>query len=44
MNIEVCRTLKINAPNVRWNTYEYISKKGFFGSETFYIRVKDKYG
>ena len=44
MNTEVYRTLKINAPNVRWNTYEYISKKGFWGSETFYIRVKDKYG
>lgn len=44
MNTEVYRILKINAPNVRWNTYEYISKKSFWGSETFYIRVKDKYG
>ena len=44
MNIEIYRTLKINAPNVRWNTYEYITKISFWGGETSYIRVKDKYG
>lgn len=44
MNIDVCYTLKINAPNVRWNTYECIRKTGFWGKETYYIRVKDRYG
>ena len=29
MTINVCHTLKINAPNVRWNTYEHIHRTGF---------------
>lgn len=44
MNTEIYRTLKINARNVRWNTYEYITKISFWGGKTSYIRVKDKYG
>lgn len=44
MTINVCHTLKINAPNVRWNTYEYIHRTGFWVPEGYFIRVKDKYG
>lgn len=44
MNINVCRTLKINAPNIRWNTYECICKTNFWGNETYFIKVKDKTG
>lgn len=40
----VCSTLKIIAPNVRWNTYERVRETSFWGKETYYIRVKDKSG
>ena len=44
MRSETLKTLKILAPNVKWNTYELIKKTPLIGREFYHIRVKDKYG